>query len=132
MKILHLEDSPSDAELTRFNLREEWPACEIQNVSTRVEFEGALGAGRPDVILSDFTLPSYDGLEALRLARSVAPAVPFIFLSGTIGEERAVEARRQGAFDCLIKDQPMLLVPTVQRALRDGQVTGERRTGEKN
>lgn len=131
MKIVHLEDSSHDAELTHFNLREEWPECEIQTVSTRADFEGALAASRPDLILSDFNMPSYDGLEALRWARRVLPGVPFIFLSGTIGEERALEARRLGAFDCLVKDRPMLLIPAVHRALREVQVARERRAAGK-
>jgi CheY-like chemotaxis protein len=125
MKILHLEDSLHDAELTHFNLREEWPECEIQTVATRADFQEAL-AGRPDLILSDFNMPSYDGLEALRLARSVSPHIPFIFLSGTIGEERSLEARRLGASDCLVKDRPALLIPAVQRALSVASSARER------
>ena len=85
MKILHLEDSPCDAELTHAGLREVWPDCEIQVVSDSRDFQAALGAV-PDVILSDFNIPGYNGLDALRHARAAVPGVPFIFLSGTIGE----------------------------------------------
>ena len=93
MKILHLEDNPRDAELTHGSVREQWPDCEILTVSTHADFQAAL-ATSPDLILSDFNIPTYNGLEALRLARTMAPETPFIFLSGTIGEERALEALR--------------------------------------
>ena len=129
MKILHLEDSPRDAELTHAGLREVWPDCEIQIVSTRTDFQSGLAAG-PDIILSDFNIPTYNGLDALRLARAMAPDIPFIFLSGTIGEERALEALRSGASDYVIKDRPKRLIPAMQRALNDVQLARERRATE--
>ena len=79
----------------------------------------ALAAALPDVILSDFSLPQFDGMSALAVAREVAPDVPFIFLSGTIGEERAIEALKCGAIDYVLKTNPKRLVPAVQRALED-------------
>jgi len=130
MKILHLEDNPNDAELTHLSLQEAWPGCEIQTVSTSADFHAALAAGNPDVILSDFNMPSYNGIEALRYARTAVPGVPFIFLSGTIGEERALEALRCGASDYVIKDRPQRLIPAVQRALRDSELARERRATE--
>jgi signal transduction histidine kinase len=129
MKILHLEDCPSDAELTHTGLREIWPDCEIQVVSSSTAFQAAL-ATPPDIILSDFNIPGYNGLEALRQARAAAPSVPFIFLSGTIGEERALEALRAGAADYVIKDRPKRLIPAMQRALHDVQLQRERRAAE--
>lgn len=126
MKILHLEDSPRDAELTHAGLREVWPDCEIQMVSTSADFRAAL-ASAPDIILSDFNVPAYNGLEALGHARALVPDTPFIFLSGTIGEERALEALRSGAADYVIKDRPKRLIPAMQRALNDVQLARERR-----
>ncbi len=125
MRILHLEDSRNDAELTAAVIHGAWPDCEIRRVERRDEFAAALAEGGFDVILSDYTLPDFDGLWALDLARARDPARPFIFLSGTIGEERAVEALRHGATDYVIKDRPTRLVPAIRQAL--DRVEGERR-----
>jgi PAS domain S-box-containing protein len=116
MRLLHLEDSPADAELIERLLRQEWPVCQIQRVSALADYRSALAAGGFDLILSDYTLPGFDGLVALDLARQLAPAVPFIFLSGTLGEERAVEALKRGATDYVIKDRPGRLIPSVRQA----------------
>ena len=129
MKFLHLEDNPRDAELSQLGLLEQWPDCTIQIVATREDFQAGLAAG-PDLILSDYNMPGYDGLEALRHARAVAPEIPFIFLSGTIGEERALDALRSGATDYVIKDRPGRLVPAVRRALNDVRLARERRATE--
>lgn len=116
MKILHLEDSPQDAELVEAIVSEEWPDCQIAVVENREAFLAQLA--RPhDIILSDFTLGSFDGMEALKLARATAPQIPFIFVSGSIGEERAVEAVRMGAHDYVIKDRMRRLNTSIQRAL---------------
>jgi signal transduction histidine kinase len=129
MKILHLEDNPTDAELTHHVFLEEWPDCKVTLVDTREEFLRALPGGH-DVILSDFNLVNFTGLEALHLAREKAPGIPFIFLSGTIGEERALDALRSGASDYVIKDRPKRLVPALQRALNDARLARERRAAE--
>lgn len=115
--ILHLEDSVADAELVRELLREEWPSCRITRVETREAFLDALNAGKVDLVLSDFSLPRYDGLRALTETRAQDSSIPFIFLSGTIGEEHAVEALQRGATDYVIKDRPARLVPAIRRAL---------------
>ncbi len=88
--------------------------CTYQCVVTEAEMRAALRAGLPDLILSDFSLPSFDGMSALAIARAEAPGVPFIFLSGTIGEERAIEALKCGAVDYVLKSNPKRLVPAVQ------------------
>src|SRR5690606_37309996 len=106
MKILHLEDNPQDVELTREIFSEEWPGCSISAVCSRGDFLRELASGKHDVILSDFQMAGFNGMEALQLAREKQPATPFIFLSGTIGEDRAVEALRNGASDYVIKDRP--------------------------
>lgn len=118
MKILHLEDSSNDAELIGALVREAWPRCDIRRVANGPDFRAALAGGDCNLILSDFAIPGFDGMSALELARRIHPAVPFIFISGTIGEERAIEALRRGAADYVIKDRPGRLVPAIQQALR--------------
>ena len=97
MKILHLEDNATDAELVRALITGEWPQCAVTCVSSKSTFTGELTGVAFDIILSDFALTSLNGMEALKLAKDLAPDTPFIFLSGTIGEDRAIEAvRREG------------------------------------
>jgi PAS domain S-box-containing protein len=119
MKILHLEDNDHDAALVRDVLSIDWPDCAITLVATRPDFLAALSAGGYDLIISDYRLPGFDGLEALRLTRERAPHIPFIFYSGTLGEERAIEAVRAGAADYVVKDRMQRLPVAVQRVLRD-------------
>ena len=116
MQLLHLEDSTTDAELIALLIRREWPACEIRHVATQPEYQEALEQGGFDLILSDYSLPGFDGLSALAMARAHFPETPFLFLSGTIGEERAVEALKRGATDYIIKDRPTRLVPAIRQA----------------
>jgi PAS domain S-box-containing protein len=116
MQLLHLEDSTTDAELIALLIRREWPACEIRHVATQPEYQAALEQGGFDLILSDYSLPGFDGLSALAMARAHFPETPFLFLSGTIGEERAVEALKRGATDYIIKDRPTRLVPAIRQA----------------
>jgi PAS domain S-box-containing protein len=117
LRILHLEDSEPDAELVAAKLASDYPECLIQHASSQQQFENALHMGGFDLILSDYTLNGYDGLSALKLARSHCPEKPFIFLSGTIGEERAIEALKSGATDYVIKDRPSRLVPAIRQAM---------------
>jgi len=117
MKILHLEDDPGDAELVRRTILEEWPQAEIIWVTTRFAYAGELHRSVFDVILSDFALPSITGPEALELAKERAPDTPLIFLSGTIGEDRAFEALRSGAADYVLKDRLKHLNAAILRVL---------------
>ncbi len=119
MKILHLEDNPTDAELVAAMLRAEWPECVIEVVSTAADFHAALRRGGHDLVLSDFSLPDFSGIEALRIVRRVAPQLPFIFVSGNIGEERAIESVREGAQDYILKDRLKRLPSAIHRSLRD-------------
>ncbi|HWA86588.1 MAG TPA: response regulator [Opitutus sp.] len=121
MRILHLEDSGPDAELVAAKLTGAWPDCRIRRAATKDQFVTALETGDFDLILSDYTLHGFDGLSALELARVHCPAKPFVFLSGTIGEERAIEALKSGASDYVIKDRPSRLVPAIRRALERSQ-----------
>lgn len=117
MRILHLEDSDPDAELVAAKLTEGWPGVQLRRAASRTQFQAALDTGDYDLILSDYTLHGFDGLSALDMARVHCPQTPFIFLSGTIGEERAIEALKRGATDYVIKDRPSRLLPAIRQAL---------------
>ena len=117
MHFLHLEDSAHDAELTERLVCKEWPQCKLERVVNRSEYEAALVRGAFDLILSDYTLPDFDGLSALELATRHCPDKPFIFLSGTIGEERAIEALQRGATDYVLKERPNRIVSAIRHAL---------------
>ncbi len=119
--IIHVEDSSDDSELMAHLLREEGMECEVIRVETREQLEKALAARLPDLIVSDCTLPQFSGLEALEIARSVAPDVPFVFFSGTIGEEMAIESLQHGATDYVLKHRMARLVPAARRALDDAR-----------
>src|SRR5262249_55164517 len=105
--------------------------CVHVRADSESSFRAALSEFRPQIILSDFSLPAFDGLAALRIASTEAPDVPFIFLSGTIGEERAIEALRRGAIDYVLKTNPARLVPAVKRALREVSERARRRIAER-
>src|SRR5205814_3194965 len=126
LHILHLEDNSTDAILIRSVLQSAGIDCAIERVETRSDVEAGLEQGRFDLILSDYTLPSFDGASALELARQKSPDVPFIFVSGTIGEEVAVDSLKQGASDYVLKDRLSRLVASVQRALREARERVER------
>jgi two-component system cell cycle sensor histidine kinase/response regulator CckA len=126
LHLLYLEDNAADADLVRAILLKEWPACRIDRVDTRRDFVRALESTTFDAILSDYSLPGFDGLSALVLARAMQPTVPYIFVSGTIGEETAVEALKNGAVDYVIKDRLTRLVPALRRARADKDAQEQR------
>ncbi|MFZ5496053.1 MAG: response regulator [Verrucomicrobiota bacterium] len=117
LKILHLEDRKEDHELVQEAVKAAGLVCEFTPVSTRNGFVAALLRGKFDLILSDYNVPGYDGAAALAAAREIQPETPFIFISGTIGEERAVEIIREGAADCVMKSRLPRLGTAIQRAL---------------
>jgi PAS domain S-box-containing protein len=119
LRILMLEDNPHDAELIQRELEEAGFVSESLRVDTPAAFIAALEEFQPDVILSDFDLPAFDGLTALSLAKQKYPHVPYIFVSGPIGQERANEVLKSGATDYVPKDQLNRLAPAVKRALGD-------------
>lgn len=117
--ILHLEDSPTDRELVQELFRADGLACQFKTVETRAAFEATLEQGGFDVVLSDYSLPGFDGMTALALAQQRRPQVPFIFISGVMGEERAIESLKNGATDYVLKQRIERLIPSVRRALRE-------------
>jgi PAS domain S-box-containing protein len=119
LRILLLEDDPSDAELIRATLEADQIVCDVNVVKTRAEFLTGLESQQIDLVLADYKLPSFDGLSALKLSLSIRPDLPFIFVSGTFGEESAIEALKIGATDYVLKTRLSKLVPAVRRALRE-------------
>jgi PAS domain S-box-containing protein len=130
LRILSLEDDPHDTELIQELLAAEDVVCEITRVDTEPVFLASLDDGGIDVILADYSLPSFDGLSALRLAITRCPDVPFIFVSGTLGEEVAIEALKIGATDYILKTRLSRLVPSVHRALREARERSEHKLAE--
>lgn len=130
IRVLLVEDAPAEAELTILRLKKDGLHCECLRVETQERFTAALREFKPDVILSDFTLPQFSGPSALKLARELARDIPFIFVSGTIGEERAIEALHCGAVDYVLKENLSRLVPAIRRALEEVAARKERRRQE--
>lgn len=130
LHILHLEDDPRDAELIQAMLESDGIVCDVTRVETEADFAARIEEGGFDLILTDFTLPSFDGLSALGMARELCPDVPFIFISGTLGEEVAVEALKGGAVDYVLKERLSRVAPAVRRALREAEERRERRWAE--
>lgn len=126
LQLLCLEDNLHDRELLEATLAAAGLVCEYCHVDSKPEFEAALKQRAFDLIISDFSLPNYDGLSALALAKKLQADTPYIFLSGTIGEERAIESLKNGATDYLLKDRRERLVAAIHRALRERQELLER------
>jgi PAS domain S-box-containing protein len=99
--------------------------CDLVRVETRADFQAALEAESLDVILSDYSLPSFDGISALVLAQHLRPDLPFIFVSGTLGEELAIETLKSGATDYVLKQRLGRLVPAIERSLREVEESRE-------
>ena len=124
LRLLIVDDHQPDAELSALQIARGGFPCTWRRVETEAEFRTELREFSPDLILSDFTLPQYNGLAALDLAVSEAPGVPFIFVSGTIGEKRATEALTRGAADYVSKNDRRRLVLAVARVLGEGRPEG--------
>ena len=131
LRILQLEDDPRDAELVQETLTSDGVACEVTRVETEGDFIALLKRAGFDLILADYSLPSFDGLSALKIARKDWPDVPFIFVAGTLGEDVAIEALKIGATDYVSKTGLSRLVPSVKRALREAQERKELSTERK-
>ena len=120
-RILILEDEPWDAELAQRLLASAGLSLTAVVVDTRVAFVEQLAAFRPDIILSDYHLPGFSGQEALKIAQERYPEIPFIFWSGVLGDEAAVELIKQGATDYVLKDRPARLPSVILRALDEAE-----------
>ncbi|GAO37866.1 putative two-component hybrid sensor and regulator [Sphingomonas changbaiensis NBRC 104936] len=130
VRILHLEDSALDADLICEFLRSEGMDCFIHRVWTRDEFRTALERERFDLILADHQLPNFDGEAALDIALEIAPQTPFIFVSGTLGEDVAVEAVKRGATDYVVKQRLERLFSVAKRGIVEAREREERRRAE--
>ncbi|MES2934521.1 MAG: EAL domain-containing protein [Pseudomonadota bacterium] len=121
IKIIHLEDGIEDAELLLREIGRGGLNVNYLRVDTGAQFLDAIRQTGPDLILSDYSIPGFDGMTALDMARKHCPEIPFLFVSGTIGEERAIEALKKGASDYVIKGMRGKLVPAIIRALSNTQ-----------
>ena len=130
LNVLLIEDSPDDAGLVALELRRGGYDPVMTRVETAETMRAALETGGWDVIISDYSLPQFGGLAALALVQQLEFDVPFILMSGTIGEEIAVEAMRAGAHDYIMKNNMVRLVPAIQRELREAKMRQERRQTE--
>ena len=130
IELLFIEDSELDVELSLRAIEKEGFAPAWRRVDAESDMRRALAERLPQAILSDFSMPRFDGITALRVARELTPGVPFIFISGTIGEERAIEAIRLGATDYVLKNNLRRLGTAVRRALAEAEERVRVRTAE--
>jgi PAS domain S-box-containing protein len=130
LRILYLEDDPTDAELIQSTLETEGVVSHVTRVETEADFLASLEEGGFDLIMADYALPSFDGISALKIVLEKCPDVPFIFVSGTLGEEVAIEALKIGATDYVLKERLSRMVPSVHRALRESQERADRKLAE--
>jgi signal transduction histidine kinase len=131
LRILHLEDSELDAELVQAYLLDGGFDAGIVRVDTREQFSAEIERGAIDLILADYNLPSFDGLAALEIARAKYADIPFIIISGALGEETAIETLKSGATDYILKHRLERLVPAVSRALREAEDREARKRAER-
>ena len=130
LNVLLVEDNPDDELLISRELRKGGLAFGTERIATRDQFHAALDRGDWDIILADYALPGFSGLEALSILRARESRVPFILVSGTVGEEIAVDAIRAGAHDYLLKQNLIRLVPAVTRAIREAHERRQREATE--
>ncbi len=130
LRILSLEDDPHDAELIQATLRTAGLAFDFHHVDTEAGFVAALDAGGFDVVLADYSLPGTDGGVALQLCRERQPEWPFVFVTGSLGEELAIETLKRGAADYVLKDNLVRLPRAVERAVREAKERTARRAAE--
>ena len=127
LRILHLEDDPIDAALVQSALDAEGIACATTCVQNHDDFVAALEHGGIDLILSDFSLPAFDGLSAAEIVRTKWPDLPVILVSGKLGEELAIDSLKRGATDYVLKERLARLAPAVRRAMQEVEERTERR-----
>jgi diguanylate cyclase (GGDEF)-like protein/PAS domain S-box-containing protein len=127
LKVLLVEDESSDAELVLRELKRAGMSCVACRVDTERDFRRELTEFQPNIILSDFNMPQFDGMAALAIAHTLHPDIPFIFVSGTLGEDYAIRALKSGATDYVLKDNLVRLPPAAQRALQEARTAAEQR-----
>ncbi len=132
LQILHLEDNPADAMLVRDQLAHDDLSVQIRHVTNRLDFERALDERAWDLILADYKLPDYNGLEALKLVRKKFPLLPFILMSGTIGETAAIESLKAGATDYILKQKRDRLPSAIRRAIAEAAERARREAAEED
>jgi signal transduction histidine kinase len=130
LRILLVEDSAFDLEIIRDILRGLGRELRLAAVATRAGFEAELKRELPQLILSDYSLPGFDGITVLQIAQELAPEIPFVFVTGTLGEEVAIEMLKLGATDYVLKNRLSRLVPAVSRALREAEQRHDRKLAE--
>jgi PAS domain S-box-containing protein len=130
LHILHLEDEPDFTELVRSLFAHDQLDVEIRCVGDRASYKRQLEAEVFDVIISDYNLPSFTGLEAMAMARKRCPQTPFILVSGTIGEQAAIESLKAGATDYILKQHPERLPAAVRRAVKEAAARAKLRAAE--
>ncbi|KAF1696760.1 hybrid sensor histidine kinase/response regulator [Pseudoxanthomonas jiangsuensis] len=130
VRVLFVEDSAEDAELIQFQLEDAHLNADFLRVEDAAGLRQALQAFRPDIVLSDLSMPGFSGHEALAIVREHSHVIPFIFVSGTIGEDVAVAALREGASDYILKHSSARLPVAVERALREAKIEAERQRVE--
>lgn len=126
LRVLMLEDVPADAELAPRSLEKAGIKASVSVVDCRADFVAQIRRARPDLILADYSLGGFDGAQALEIAHITVPDVPFIFVTGTLGDEQAVELMKEGAWDYVTKENLLRLAPTILRALEDAADSRER------
>jgi diguanylate cyclase (GGDEF)-like protein/PAS domain S-box-containing protein len=130
IRLLLSEDNPEDVELELREVRRAGLQVTHRVAASEELFIRALGEFAPDVILSDFSMPQFDGMEALRIARELAPATPFVFVSGTMGENYAIRALKNGATDYVLKGNLLRLPAVIERAVAEGKERRARQNAE--
>lgn len=130
LRVLHLEDNPADAELVQAALAHDRESYSFVMVQNKAQFQAAIATQGFDLVLSDYALPDFDGITALRMVRERHPHIPFILVSGTLGEEQAVESLQSGATDYVLKTRLLRLPAAVRRAVREAEAGRQRRRTE--
>ena len=130
LNILHLEDNDNDAELVQGELEKEFTEYDYLRVDNETDFTDSLLKNRYNLVISDYSLPAYDGLKALEKTRILQPDIPFILVSGTQGEDAAVESMKNGATDYVLKNRLNKLVPTIIRAIEQVKEKSRRKRAE--
>src|SRR6266850_3840449 len=130
LRILHLEDDPDYSSLVKMMLEKEGLVVEMVLADNAADFTAAIEKQAFDLILGDYRLPNWNGIQALHAARAKRPETPFLLVSGTIGEQAAIESLKAGATDYVLKHWPDRLVPSIRRAVQEAQEREQRRRVE--